>query len=247
MSAELGGLRIAHVSDPHFRRWSRLTEAAQDLLLTLEYDLLVVTGDFGTTRGRWPRAADMIRRFFEPIAKRAPIYGVLGNHDDPGFATAPDMPLTFLRNESVPIQYSGSALELAGVQQTLPEDEDLDAALGSGLQVRPTILLAHYPSTVLRLPPGRVDLLLSGHTHGGQIRFPYLGCLWTNDRISTRLARGLHVVSGVLLHISPGIGVSPPIPVRINCPPEVSILTIQPAERSPRQESLRQAITSATG
>ncbi|UCC29772.1 MAG: metallophosphoesterase [Phycisphaerales bacterium] len=229
--AELSGLRIAHISDFHFHRWNRVTQAAQDLLLTADYDLVAATGDFGTSPRRWARAADLMRRFFEPIAQRAPIYAVLGNHDNPAMATAPDIPLVFLRNESVSLRHSGGVFELAGLDQGLFGAEDMRTALGGTRRHDFTILLAHYPSTVFRLPPGRVALQLSGHTHGGQIRLPYLGCIWANDRIPLRMSRGLHTVAGTILHTSPGIGVCPPIPVRINCPAEVTLLALQPAER----------------
>jgi hypothetical protein len=226
------GLRIAHISDFHFRRWNGVIQAAQDLLLTLEYDLLVATGDFGTVPRHWTRAVELMWRFFEPIAQRAPAYGVLGNHDYPGPPTnASHLPLKVLRNESVLVECSGACLELAGVDQTTPEAEDLPVALGTPHDHRFTVLLAHYPSTVLRLPPARVGLQLSGHTHGGQIRFPYLGCLWTNDRITRRMARGLHRVAETFLYVSSGIGVSWPIPLRIHCPPEVTIITLKPAAR----------------
>ena len=228
---ELRGLRIAHVSDFHFRRWNRVTQAAQDLLLTADYDLVAATGDFGTNPRRWTRAADLMRRFFEPVARRAPIYAVLGNHDHPAMASALDMPVVFLRNESVSLRYSGGVFELAGLDQNLFGTEDIRATLGGAHRHNFTILLAHYPSTVFRIPPGRVALQLSGHTHGGQIRLPGLGCIWANDRIPLQMSRGLHNVAGAILHTSPGIGVCPPVPVRINCPAEVALLALQPAER----------------
>lgn len=231
LPAELSGLRIAHISDFHFRRWNRLTQAAQDLLLSADYHLVAATGDFGTSPRQWARAADLMQRFFEPIIQRAPIYAVLGNHDNPAMATTPGMPLVFLRNASVLLRHSGGAFELAGLDQHLFGVEDMPTALAGARRHDFTILLAHYPSTVFRLPPGRVALQLSGHTHGGQIRLPRLGCIWANDRIPLRMSRGLHTVAGTILHTSPGIGVCPPIPVRINCPAEVTLLTLQPAER----------------
>ena len=224
--AELDGLRIAHVSDFHFRQRNRVTDAAQELLLTLDYDWLVATGDFGGVRSRWRQAVDLTAEFFEPVAARRPVYAVLGNHDDPRIATARSLPLEFLRNTSVTIQHNGTPLQLAGVDQNVPEAEDVTSAIEDTNGGFATILLAHYPSTIFRVPAGRVALVLSGHTHGGQIRIPGLGCLWPNDAISRRMARGLSDVGRTKLHVTAGIGVSPPIRVRINCPPEVSILTL---------------------
>ena len=229
LAPALSGLRLVHVTDFHFRRWNRIARDAQALLKGLDYDILVATGDFGTRKRRWRSAADITRRFFDPIAERAPAYAVLGNHDHPNLALA-DTSLRFLNNESVLINRGDVVLELMGVDQSSPDSEDLEAAL---CDVRPSsvrILLAHYPSTVFRLPPRRVDIQLSGHTHGGQIRLPLVGCVWANDAIPTRLTRGLHAVEGMLLHVSPGIGVSPPVPIRLNCPPEISVLTLRSAD-----------------
>src|SRR3990172_1032786 len=100
----LEGLRIAHVSDLHFRRWDRVTHAAQRLLLTLDYDLLAVTGDLGRFRRNWRKAADLTRRFFEPLAQRSTAYAVLGNHDDQHLTEA-DLPLRFLGNKSVSFDF----------------------------------------------------------------------------------------------------------------------------------------------
>ena len=86
------------------------------------------------------------------------------------------------------------------------------------------------PSTVYELRPGQVQMLLSGHTHGGQIRLPGLGCIWANDRIPVGMARGLHYVNGTVLHVNAGLGVSPPIRLRLFCPPEISIITLRDAK-----------------
>jgi len=230
----LDGLRIAHVSDLHFRRWDRVTQAAQSLLLTLDYDLLAVTGDLGNFRRHWRMAADLARRFFEPLAERGTIFAVLGNHDDPRMADA-DLPLRFLKNESVILDFSGAKLRLAGVDQSKRHAEDLSTVLDSRFSQEPTILLAHYPSTVFRLPNRCIQLVLSGHTHGGQIRLPGLGCLWANDRIPRRMSRGLHRVAGTTIHVSPGIGVSLPLRMRWNCPPEVAVLSL--VARDPTREA----------
>ena len=89
----LAGVRIAHVSDFHFRRWDRPTAAAQQLLLSLDYDLLVATGDFADSPMDWRRAAELTERFFAPLAERNPIYATLGNHDPPALATRKRTPL----------------------------------------------------------------------------------------------------------------------------------------------------------
>jgi len=228
-------LRIAHLSDLHFRSWNRVTRAAQQLLMGLEYDLLVVTGDFGDSPARWRRPAELAERFFAPICPPQGSFAVLGNHDSPRLAEQSGINLTFLGDRSTTIRHEGITLTLAGVDQAEDRKGDVTAALNGPAGQGPTILLAHYPSTVFGLPPGRVGLMLAGHTHGGQIRVPVLGCIWTRDRLPTRMARGLHIVGQTHLHVSAGIGASRPLPVRVLCPPEISILTVRAAPSPPSE------------
>lgn len=232
LAPALCGLRIAHVSDPHFRRWDRVSAEAQRHLLALDYDILAATGDFGTFHRHWRRSADVAKRFFEPLAGRQSVFAVLGNHDHVRMG-ADGIPVRFLDNEAVVVEHNGASVEILGVNQASPDTEDLETLLAHqrGHDVR--ILLAHYPSTAYRLPKEGVDLQLSGHTHGGQIRLPWLGCLWPNDSIPNRMARGLHSIAGTQVHVSPGIGVSPPVLIRFNCPPEITVLTLKPVESLP--------------
>lgn len=223
------GVRLAHISDCHFRRWNRVFAAAQQLLLPLEYDLLAFTGDIGTFIPFWKGAARLARRFFEPLAIHRPIVGVLGNHDSPQLAAHADLPIRFLRDERITWIHDGVTFELAGIEQSRSAtDGRLDLALRGGRTAAFTVLLAHYPSTIFRLPAGRVDLVLAGHTHGGQIRVPRLGCIWPHDRIPRAFAAGLNRVGDTYLHVNPGLGASLPFPVRVNCPAEITIIRIKP-------------------
>jgi len=221
------GVRIAHVSDFHFRQWNPVLEQAQHLLRSLDYDLLVATGDYSTLPCRWAHAAEMCKRFFEPINPPRGTFAVLGNHDDRILADQPDMPFTWLRNEHVRINVNGSCLVLAGVEQCVDHRGDIDAALTGAPESAPTVLLAHYPSSVYKTPSDRVCLVLAGHTHGGQIRLPFLGCIWANDRIRPSKAHGMHKLHGTMLHVTAGIGVSSPLRFRYRCPPEVSLITLR--------------------
>jgi len=161
-------------------------------------------------------------------------------------AEAEDLPIRFLRDESEVVDHGGDRFCIAGIEQVKKRGGRLDAALSDGAGDRlPLVLLAHYPSTVYRLDRRRVTLQLSGHTHGGQWRFPYVGCVWSNDRIRPRYARGLHAINGTFLHVSAGIGTSPPVRMRINCPPEVTVLTLVPRCEFRRQVPLSEAVDAA--
>jgi len=236
LPSELAGLKIAHVSDMHFRAWHPVYTQAQQLLIGLRYDLLAVTGDFSHHPERWRETADHCRRFFEPLKPPLGTYGVLGNHDDPRLGHVTDLPLTWLNDESttIPDHY----LRVAGVRQdAFGGGGGIEHALAGAEEDQAVILLAHYPSTAYDLPAGRVQLQLSGHTHGGQIRLPLLGALWTNDRLPRGMARGLHRVGKTWLHVNPGIGFSSPLRARLLCPPEITVLELCKVDRSVRRRS----------
>ncbi len=226
LDVALDGLRIAHLSDLHMRRWNRVLEEAQSYLARHDYDLLAVTGDFSTFPSKWAKASTWCWRFFPPIKPRLGIYAVLGNHDSPRLAKQ-DLPFRLLRNECVEINHDGGAFNLAGMEQHVSCRGDLQKTLANADPNLPTVLLTHYPSTIHQLKPGKVDLMLAGHTHGGQIRLPILGCIFPNDRISRHMAAGLHELNGTPMHVSAGVGVSPPIWARFLCPPEITVITLQ--------------------
>jgi hypothetical protein len=231
LPAELAGVRLAHVTDFHFSKWSPMFECARALLLESSYDLLMVTGDICHWPAKWRGAMELASRFLEPLAKRTPVFAVTGNHDHPDLPKSGDLPVTYLNNRFELVGLRDQRILVAGVEQYAADQGDLEEALGSPQEgCGCTILLAHYPSTIYRVPSGRVDLQLSGHTHGGQIRLPWFGCIWPNDAIPRSMARGLHFVDGTAIHVSAGLGASLPIRRRINCPAEVSILTLQPVE-----------------
>ncbi|MCP4591327.1 MAG: hypothetical protein GY842_11305 [bacterium] len=221
---EVDGLRIAHVSDLHFKDWHAVHAEAQRLLSELQYDLLAATGDFCHTPCGWRSAAAMCQRFFEPLSPPLGTFAVLGNHDDARLGMT-DLPLVWLNNTSVEVNRGSTKVCIAGVQHDIAGNGSVERAL-SNAAVQPTILLAHFPSTAFAIPPGRAQVHLAGHTHGGQIRCPIFGALWTNDRIPRRMARGLHLVGRTWLHVNPGIGVSAPVRARFMCPAEITILEL---------------------
>ncbi len=220
-------LRIVQMSDFHFRRWSPLYERIQRYLATLEFDLLTLTGDFSPFPRDWPWVADILRRFVEPIRPPLGRYAVPGNHDDALLSEQfSDGFVRFLRNESVTVHLNGHAMNLAGVDDGWRAVADVPRTLAHCQNDRLAILLCHMPSIIHHLPDGVVELVLGGHTHGGQWRLPWFGSVTVNDRIARAQTRGLHRVGGRWLHVTSGIGTSGPFNLRVNCPPEVAVLTL---------------------
>lgn len=235
LPAQANGIRLAHISDLHFHKWSRALAHAQTLLLGLEYDVLAVTGNFCDRRGGWAGAADLCRRFFAPLDPEGGVLAVLGDRDPACMTAQTDLGLKFLRNTTAWATVRGARLLFAGIEQGWDAPADVAAALSRVPNEQAAIMLAHYPSTVHQLPARRIALVLAGHTRGGQVRLPLVGCLWANDRIPARMARGLHVVGGRALHVSAGLGVPSNFPVRFCCPPEITILTLAAAGAAPVQ------------
>lgn len=227
LPASADGLRLVHLSDLHLRKWGRVEREVQRLLSVVEHDLLVITGDFCHRPQQHAQAAELTTRLLKSASPKHGIFAVLGNHDLPCF-TAHDIPIQFLRNSNTYVELdSGGALCLAGVEQSHHRRGEAMTALKRTQSNMPRILLTHYPSTAFELPSSSGVLMLAGHTHGGQIRIPGIGCVFNNDRIPVSMSRGLHLVNGNWVHVSAGIGATPPIPVRVFCPPEIGLITLR--------------------
>ncbi len=231
----LDGLSIAHLTDLHWGRYTGLREirAAVEAANALEPDLVVLTGDYvlGSAAYAEPCAAEL-------AALRAPlgVYAVAGNHDHwtdiatvGGALAAAGLPL--MRNEARRLEVAGSALWLAGLDDVCEGHDDLESALAPVPPGEPVLLLVHEPdfAIVAAFAPWSILLQLSGHSHGGQVCLPFVG-----PPILPWLGRiypaGLQAVTGASLQVytNCGVGVISP-PVRINCRPEVALLTLRAA------------------
>ncbi|NOX57772.1 MAG: metallophosphoesterase, partial [Planctomycetes bacterium] len=112
------GLRLIHLSDLHLSRWGRREREVQRLLTVLEYDFLLITGDFCDRPNKHARAAELTAKLLDPVKPRHGTFAVLGNHDLPCF-TAHDMPMQFLRNENTRIHLGrNNSLCLVGIEQS---------------------------------------------------------------------------------------------------------------------------------
>ncbi len=219
----LDGLRLGLLTDLHRSRdvSHDFAAAAVRLLLDERPDLIVLGGDYVT----WGD-----RRFVEPAAEAlapltAPfgVFAILGNHDDDH-----DMPVALakrgievLRDARTRVAVRGEALQLAGIRFWTRRVDDLARVLGADATT--TVLLAHDPRRLKEAAELDVPLVLSGHTHGGQIVIPGLGV--PGGRKFPVLA-GSARRDNTTLFVSRGVG-TVYLPVRFNCPPEVAVLTLK--------------------
>jgi predicted MPP superfamily phosphohydrolase len=237
LPATLTGLRIIHLSDLHADRWTARLAVLRDLLADLEADLCALTGDLIHRPSRWQEEVPHVLRVLEPLRGRLPVAAVFGNHDTADLqASLEQAEVDVLRDEARSYRFPDrrGTLWLTGVDQPSYATGDVEQALAGIEHDSPdepasTILLAHVPSTVYRVPANRVQMQLSGHTHGGQYRIPGIGCLYNHDRIPLSASRGLSRINATTLHVSAGIGASGPMRFRLFCPPELTVLTLRSA------------------
>jgi uncharacterized protein len=233
----LDGFNIALLSDFHYDPYFSIhpIRAAVGMVNALRPDLVVLTGDFVSVPflGDHEKAADAA----EPCAQllrelQAPhgLWAVMGNHDS---FTDPDRVTSALRavgiqvlvNQSVPIERNSGRFWLSGVDDVLGKTADLDKTLHVVPTGEATVLLAHEPDYADRVMRHPVDLQLSGHSHGGQVRLPFLPPIYLPD-LARKYVWGLYKIGELTLYTNAGIG-TVQIPVRLNCPPEVTLITLR--------------------
>jgi predicted MPP superfamily phosphohydrolase len=234
------GLSILQLSDFHYDPYfsAKPVTAAVRMANDLKPDLIVLTGDFVTSpifhRQNLIRrsealiepCADVLRGLSAPFG----VWAVLGNHDvfwEPNqiLSALRRAGIQVLRNDAVPIERDGQRFWLSGVGDVLAGHSDLGRALRSTSRDEAVVLLAHEPDFADQATRHNVDLQLSGHSHGGQVRFPLVGAVYL-PHLARKYPKGLRQVGQLMLYTNVGIGTLF-IPVRWNCPPEVTLITLR--------------------
>jgi uncharacterized protein len=235
------GFRIAQLSDFHYDDYFSVVplRKAIDIIHPLKPDIVVLTGDFVTSplNHLSGTRAEAIARVIEPCAQllshlQAPsgVLAVLGNHDLGTNASQiidvlQSHAIPVLRNRSVVLEREKKRLWFAGVDDVLEGKPDLRKALRGIPPADPVVLLSHEPDWADHAALFPVDLQLSGHSHGGQIRLPFLGAPYL-PTLGRKYPWGLRRIESLYLYTNCGIGTIR-IPMRLNCPPEVTIFTLR--------------------
>lgn len=218
----LDGLRIGLITDIHRSQWVSDEDVrfAADRLMAAQPDLIVLGGDYVTWADRkyMNPAAEALSRLQAPHG----VFAVLGNHDDDR-----EMPaalhrrgIEVLRDARTRRRVRNETLDLAGIRFWTRRPAEIAAALRGAMG--PVILLAHDPRRVVEAAALNVPLVLSGHTHGGQVVLPLAGAIAARKFPTVS---GLAHRNGTTLFVSRGLG-TVYVPVRLNCPPEIAMLTI---------------------
>lgn len=237
--ARMDGFTIALLSDFHYDPLFSVhpLRSAIGMVNGLRPELIVLAGDFvsfpvfgdaAAAASAAEPCAQLLRQMHAPHG----LWAVMGNHDaatDPVRVTSSlrQAGIQVLSNQSVPIERDGGRFWLGGVGDVMAGDADLDATLHRVAAGEPSVLLAHepdYADYVARYP---VDLQLSGHTHGGQVRLPFIHPLFLPE-LAKKYVWGQYQINGLTLYTNPGLG-TVRLPVRWRCPPEITLLTLHRA------------------
>lgn len=255
LAADAEPLRVLHLSDLHLTPGQHYKQRWVAGLAATDPDLVVVTGDNIAHVDSVPAAL----RALNPLLDR-PGGFVFGSNDyrgpviknpfgyfrrDREYVQGPALPIDELRdaltgagwvdlnNARATIKAGGRVIELVGVDDPHIGRDDYPAVAGAvdpSADVHLALTHSPEPRVLDRMARDGFDLLVAGHTHGGQVCVPGVGALVTNCELDRRMAKGLHRWPGstAWLHVSAGLGTSPTAPVRFACPPEASVLTLIP-------------------
>lgn len=227
----LEGVRLLHLSDLHLtHRWFESYDRLLAEIAVAQVDLIAITGDL--IDNRWnptPATLRNTNRFLAGLKSRLGTYVILGNHDGDLLAPYID-PRTanLLHPGMATIDYDGAVLQLAGLPGV--HRRDLTACVIRRFATKPAntyrVVLAHYPDQVLKLGGMGADLMLAGHTHGGQVCMPGGRPIITHDGLPKAMSSGVHRVGGCDMVVSRGVGFAT-YPIRLFSPPEAMVITLQ--------------------
>jgi predicted MPP superfamily phosphohydrolase len=241
LPAAFEGLRIAQISDIHMDEYTEpfLLRHAIREINRMKPDTVFLTGDFVSD---WPLrkhfsvgAAWQCANILRELECRQ-LYAVLGNHDvsvgaKEVTAALTGNGITVLTNACLPMERNGGRIWLVGLDDPVNGNPDPESAIPASIRNvpdEPIVLMCHapdYADDLLAHPAGKaVDLMLSGHTHGGQVRLPLLGALELPIQ-GRRYIEGWFRLGGMQLYVNRGIG-TVGLPFRFDCPPEITQITL---------------------
>ena len=244
LPAAFDGFRVAQISDIHMDEFTEafFVREVVNHVNSLKPDAVFLTGDFVTAEfasrkfaiGAGWQCAGILN---ELTCRQR--YAVLGNHDvmigtDEVSEALTDNEIIVLRNYYMPLERSGGRIWLAGLADPLQGSPDPEATIPASIRnipQEPIILLCHAPDYVdnlLAIPAGQaVSLMLCGHTHGGQVRLPLIGPMIL-PRMGRKYVEGWFRFGRLQMHVNRCIG-TVGVPFRLDCPPEISMLTLRSA------------------
>lgn len=244
LAAAFSGLRIAQLSDIHMDEYTEpyFLRHVVDRINGLQPDIVLLTGDYVSdglaSQGFTIGAAWQCANILTALQCRQ-VFAVLGNHDvlvdrEAVTTALKDNGIVVLTNACLPLERGGGRIWLAGLDDPVEGEPDMERAIPAsirGLPHEPVILMCHapdYADDLLEHPAGKaISLMLSGHTHGGQVRLPLVGAMQLPE-MGRKYIEGWFELGGLQLYVNRGIG-TVGLPFRFDCPPEITLFTLRAA------------------
>jgi uncharacterized protein len=223
LPASFENFTILHISDLHVDLSAGAVQHLIGMVGGLRHDLCVLTGDYrGETYGPFAPSMKAVADLRAELG--GPIYAVLGNHDTIQMVPALEaMGIRMLMNECETITRGGERIYLAGIDDAhFYEAGDIQKAVSQIAEGEFSILLSHTPEVYHQAAHAGVDLMLSGHTHGGQLCLPGSIPITLESVLPRRMGAGAWRYLGMQGYTSVGVGTSL-LAVRLNCPPEITL------------------------
>ncbi len=231
LPGEFDGYSIVQLSDFHLGTWLDGQDLVHivNIVNQLEPDVIAITGDFVNSDPE--RFEQILIQALSKFEAEDCKVAVLGNHDHYTNArlireVLENSNVMELRNQVLPIQRNDTYLFLAGIDDRLTGNDNLQMVINQlPDSISPVILLAHEPDFAdVSARAGRFDMQISGHTHGGQICLPFLGNLYL-PRLGRKYPSGKYLIDDMVLYTNRGLGTSW-LKLRYNCPPEISVFKL---------------------
>jgi uncharacterized protein len=231
--AQLRGLKAVAISDLH-GGGLHITRAQLDRVVAAANaarpDLIVLLGDFVRTGVGWKMPPEEVAAALQPLSAPLGVFAVLGNHDwwldgTQVWKSLEAVGIRVLEDQSIALDRGGTKLWLSGIPDRMTRDANPKHALREVPAGATVLALTHNPDVFPEVP-ARVALTLAGHTHGGQVRLPFVGRLVVPSRFGQRYAAGHVVEDGRQLFVTTGVGTSI-LPLRLGVPPEIVVLTLE--------------------
>jgi uncharacterized protein len=224
------GFKIVQIADIHLNIWTTPAKvrAIVQRVNAMHPDLVVLTGDYASSA-----KSDCMpcAKALGGLRAKHGVYAVLGNHDyysDGSMLKAlRDQGFTVLSDEKREVTIGRGHLQLIGTNDAWYGHPDYKKAFMSVTSGEPCICIAHNPDAVLSLKGRPIDLLITGHTHGGLVNLPFYGPVQTIARVGRKNSVGMFTMNGIRTYVSRGIGTGKRAHIRFRCRPEVPVFILK--------------------
>jgi len=231
----LDNLKIIHLSDFHCRGFTAREKKLVEIIDKERPDFIFFTGDF-LENDKWIYSCENL--IWQIFQKNSNFFGVFGNHDHQINTPIQDLEedfekrgITILVNEAQELKFKGSSFYLIGVDDPYLDYDNLELALTGVKEDKFKILLSHSPAIFMEdrelILDNAINLILSGHTHGGQVNVPFFTNFFISLWLGGKYTAGLFREGGTFIYVNRGIGTFHLFPIRLNSPPEVTLIILK--------------------